>query len=317
VALQPWGTDVPREHERPPVIIVRMNRPSGASGAPTVCARAGCDNLLSQPGGGGAPRRYCSDECRSADRRDRHTRVDADAGEVLTLSLVQTVGDAGPVAELRVLTARLAELADAVDTALVDAEVDAVAARVASVEAVAAEHLAERQAADERHAGMAAEEAAEVAEGLAGVAGRDRDRAIAEATALAARAQEAEARAAEELDRVGRLLEVSTQDARVRIRQALAEAAERVERANARAAQVRVDADALIDAERSARVAAQGHVDAVTGERDRLVTQLGALSAELAALRARIASPASPTHETEGAPRSRAPRRSRVRRTVG
>ena len=298
-------------------MIVKMDRPSGASEAPTVCARAGCDHLLSPRRGGGTPRRYCSDACRSADRRERRTRSDADSGEVLTLSLVQGRGDVEPVAELRALTARLAELADAVDTALADAEIDAVAARVASVEALAAEHLAERHAADERHAGLAAEEAAEVAEDIANAAGRDRDRAVAEATALAARALETEARAAAELDRVGTLLEASTRDAQVRIRQALADAAERVERANAQAAQVRADADARIDAEHSARVAAQGHVDAVTGERDRLVAQLAALSAELADLRKLIATPATPTRETEGALRSRAPRRSRVHRPIG
>lgn len=298
-------------------MIVTMDRPSGASEAPTLCARTGCDNLLSPRRGGGTPRRYCSDACRSADRRERRTRADADSGEVLTLSLVQGRGDVEPVAELRALTARLAELADAVDTALADAEIDAVAARVASVEALAAEHVAERHAADERHAGLAAEEAAEVAEDLANTAGRDRDRAVAEATALAARALETEARAAAELDRVGTLLEASTRDAQVRIRQALADAAERVERANAQAAQVRADADARIDAEHSARVAAQGHVDAVTGERDRLVAQLAALSAELADLRKLIATPAIPTHETEAALRSRATRRSRVHRPIG
>lgn len=66
--------------------------------------------------------------------------------------MIQGRGEEGPLAELQALTARLAEVADAVETALVDAEVDAVAARIASVEAVAAEHLAERHASDERHA---------------------------------------------------------------------------------------------------------------------------------------------------------------------
>ena len=291
-------------------MIVGMDRSSGASGAPNVCARPGCGNLLGKAPRGGTSRRYCSDACRSADRRSHF----GDPAEVLTLSVVHSPGEAGPVAELRALTARLAELADAVDTALVEAEVDAVAARVASVEAVAAEQLAERHAADEHRAGLAAEEAAEVAEDMASAAGQDRDRAIAEAAALAARALETEARVAAELERVGTLLEASTQEAQVRIRQALAEAAESVERANAQAAQVRVDADARIDAERSARVAAQGHVDAVTGERDRLVAQLATLSAELAGLRRLTAAPPIPTRESEGPLRSRAARRSRVHR---
>jgi len=298
---------------RLPVMIERMDRPSGASGGPTVCARRGCENLLSESSGGGRPRRYCSHACRSADRRSRFA---VDPEEAPTLSVVQDPGEAGPVVELRALTARLAELADAVDTALVEAEVDAVAARVASVEAVADEQLAERQAAEEHRAGLAAEEAAEVAEDLASVPERDRDRAISDAAALAARALETEARAAAELARVGTLLEVSTLDAQVRIRQALADAAERVERANAQAAQVRADADARIDAERSARVAAQGHVDAVTGERDRLVAQLATLSAELASLRRLMGTSSISAREIEGTPRSRAPRRSRVHRSA-
>jgi hypothetical protein len=78
--------------------------------------------------------------------------------------VVHEDGGAGLVVELRSLSARLAELAHAVDSALVEAEVDAVSARVASIEATAAGHLAERQAAEERQAGLAAEEAAEVAE---------------------------------------------------------------------------------------------------------------------------------------------------------
>ena len=83
------------------------------------------------------------------------------------------------------------------------------------------------------------------------------------------------------------------------------------------ATRVRADADARIDAEHSARVAAQGHVDAVTGERDRLVAQLAALSAELAALRKLMVTPAIPVRESDGAVRSRAPRRSRVHRPIG
>ena len=294
-------------------MITRMDRPSGVSRAPHVCARRGCENLVGQPPGGGTPRRYCSDACRSADRPERRSRVDVEETEVLPLSVVQGRGEEGPLAELQALTARLSQLADAVETALVDAEVDAVAARVASVEAVAAEHLAERHAADERHAGLAAEEAAEVAEERVSAAERDRDRAVAEAAELAARAQEAGARAAGELERIGSLLETTTLDAQVRIRQALADAAEHVERANAQAAQVRADADARIDAEHSARVAAQGHVDAVAGERDRLVAQLAGLSAELAGLRRLMATPAIPDGEIVETPRSRASRRSHVR----
>jgi hypothetical protein len=273
-------------------MIVKMDRPRGASGAPTVCARQGCENPVLPPPGGGPRRRYCSDGCRSADRRERHSRADADPGGIVPFSVVQEEGEAGPVAELRALSARLAQLADAVDSALVDAEVDAVAARVASLEAVAAEHVAERQAADERQAGLAAEEAAEVAEDLASAASRDRDAA-------------------------------------------LADAAERVKRADAQAAQVRADADARIAAEHSARVAAQSHADALAGERDRLAAQLAAqadrdaaslaalaraveaaeerattLSAELAALRRAAANPDVPTVEIEGTARSRTRRRS-------
>jgi hypothetical protein len=207
---------------------------------------------------------------------------------MVPLSLVQEVGEASPVAELRALSARLAELADAVDTALVDAEVDTVAARVASVEAVTAEHVAERHAADERQAGMAAEEAAELAEELASAAGRERDQAVAEGAALAARALEIEARAAAEVERLRILLEEATVDAQVRIGQVLTGAAERVERANAQAGRVRADADARVDAERTARVAAQSLADVLTGERDRLMAQLAAQAdrdaASLAAL---------------------------------
>jgi hypothetical protein len=86
---------------------------------------------------------------------------------------------------------------------------------------------------------------------------------------------------------------------------------------NARAARIRADADELIDAERGARVAAQGHIGALTGERDGLVAQIAALSAELAALRSVTATRAVPTRETAGAPRSRAPRGPRVHRPVG
>jgi hypothetical protein len=265
-------------------MIVKMDRPRGATGAPTVCMRQGCENPLTQTPGGGPPRRYCSDACRSADRRERQSRADADPAEIVPLSVVQEQGEASAVVELRALSARLAQLADAVDATLVDAEVDAVAARVASVEAVAAEHVAERHAADERQAGLAAEEAAEVAEDLASAAQRERDQAIAEATALAARALEAEERASAEVERLRTLLEAATTDAEVRIGQALADAAERVERANARADQVRADADARIDAERTARVAAQSLADAMAGERDRLMVQADRDAASLAAL---------------------------------
>jgi hypothetical protein len=142
-----------------------MDTPREAAGAPTVCASQGCENLVPQPAHGGPPRRYCSDGCRSTDRRRRSGRAGGGAkAGVVPLSVVHEDGGAGLVTELRALSVRLAELAHAVDAALVEAEVDAVSARVASIEAAAAEHLAERQAAEERQAGRAAEEAAEVAE---------------------------------------------------------------------------------------------------------------------------------------------------------
>jgi hypothetical protein len=146
-------------------MMARMDTPPGAADAPTVCASQGCENLLAQPAHSGPTRRYCSDSCRSADRRRRSGRAGGSAKRGLVpLSVVHEDGGAGLVVELRSLSARLAELAHAVDSALVEAEVDAVSARVASIEATAAEHLAERQAAEERQAGLAAEEAAEVAE---------------------------------------------------------------------------------------------------------------------------------------------------------
>jgi hypothetical protein len=178
-------------------MIIRMDTPRRATGDPTVCARRGCENPVTQPPGGRPPRRYCSDACRSAERR---SRASAGPAEIVCLSVVQEEGEAGPVAELLALSARLAQIADAVDGSLVDAEVDAVSARVASVEAVAAEHLAERHAADERQAGLAAEEAAEVAEDL-------RDEALAEAAALATRVLETEVRAAAEVAHVRTLLD--------------------------------------------------------------------------------------------------------------
>jgi hypothetical protein len=147
-----------------PAMMARMDTPRGAAGTPTVCASQGCENLVPQPTHGGPPRRYCSDGCRSADRRRRSGRAGGAKTAVVPLSVVHEDGGAGLVTELRALSARLAELAHAVDSALVEAEVDAVSARVASIEATAAEHLAERQAAEERQAGLAAEEAAEVAE---------------------------------------------------------------------------------------------------------------------------------------------------------
>ncbi|MEA2671671.1 MAG: hypothetical protein QOG45_1891, partial [Chloroflexota bacterium] len=154
-----------------PAMMARMDTPRGAAGAPTVCASQGCENLLAQPTHGGPPRRYCSESCRSADRRRRSGRAGGRATTgVVPLSVVHEDGGAGLVMELRSLSARLAELAHAVDSALVEAEVDAVSARVASIEATAAEHLAARLAAEERQAGQAAEEAAEVAEEAAEVA---------------------------------------------------------------------------------------------------------------------------------------------------
>jgi hypothetical protein len=173
-----------------------MVPPREPSGAVRVCARLGCENPLTRSPGGGALRRYCSDECRSADRRERRHRADAAAPRIVPLSVVGEEGDASPVAELRALSARLAGLAHAVESALVDAEVDAVGARIASVEAVAAGHLAERRAAEEHRAGLAAEEAAEVAEDRASEAATERDHAVAEASELAARVLEAEARSA-------------------------------------------------------------------------------------------------------------------------
>jgi len=158
-------------------MIIRMDTPRPATGDPTVCARLGCENPVTQQPGGRPPRRYCSDACRSAARR---LRSGAGPAQIVSLSVVPEEAGEGPVAELLALSARLAQIADDVDGSLVDAEVDAVSARVATVEAVAAEHLAERHAADDRQAGLAAEEAAEVAE-------ERRDRALAEAAALATR----------------------------------------------------------------------------------------------------------------------------------
>jgi hypothetical protein len=103
-------------------------------------------------------------------------------------------------------------------------------------------------AAAERHAGLAAEEAAEVAEDLATAARRDRDQALAEAAALAARALEMEARA------------------------------------NAQVAQVRAEADARIEAEHTIRIAAQSLTEALIREHDRLVTQAERDAASLAAV---------------------------------
>jgi chromosome segregation ATPase len=110
--------------------------------------------------------------------------------------VVHEDGGAGLVTELRALSARLAELAHAVDSALVEAEVDAVSARVASIEATAAEHFAERQAAEERQAGLAAEEAAEVAEERAGQLAAQADQDAASIAALTRSLRAAEDRAA-------------------------------------------------------------------------------------------------------------------------
>lgn len=172
-----------------------MDTPPRATDAPTVCASQGCDKALTQPEGGGPGRRYCSESCRSADRRRRPGRGGAKVVGIVPLSVVQEDGGASLVAELRALSARLAELAHAVDSVLVEAEVDAVAARVASVEATAAEHVAERQAAEDRHAGLAAEEAAEVAEDHAAQLAVQADLDAASVAALARALQAAEERA--------------------------------------------------------------------------------------------------------------------------
>jgi hypothetical protein len=71
---------------------------------------------------------------------------------------------------------------------------------------------------------------------------------------------------AAEVERVRTLLEDATADAQYRVGEALAEAAQRV----------RLDADARIAAERTARVAAQSRTDALIDERDHLLTQLAA-----------------------------------------
>jgi hypothetical protein len=174
-----------------------MDTPRGAADAPTVCASQGCENLLAQPTRGGPPRRYCSESCRSADRRRRSGRAGGRARTgVVPLAVVQEDGGAGLVAELRSLSARLAELAHAVDSALVEAEVDAVSARVASIEATAAEHLAARHAAEERQAGQAAEEAAEVAEERAGQLAAQAAQDAASIAALTRSLRAAEDRAA-------------------------------------------------------------------------------------------------------------------------
>ncbi|HEY2706397.1 MAG TPA: hypothetical protein VGL20_22160 [Candidatus Dormibacteraeota bacterium] len=170
-----------------------MDTPQEAAGTP-VCASPGCGRALAPTAEPGPLRRYCSDTCRTADRRRRHGR--AGAGGPVPLAVVQEDGGAGLVAELRALSARLAELAHAVDSALVEAEVDAVSARVASIEAAAAEHVAERQAAEERHAGQAAEEAAEVAEERAGLLAVQADQDAVSIAGLARSLRAAEERAA-------------------------------------------------------------------------------------------------------------------------
>ena len=165
-----------------------MVTPRERSGARTVCARQGCDNPLTRSPSGGPLRRYCSDPCRSADRRERRSRADADASRIVPLSVVGEDDDGSPVAELRALSARLADVAHTIESALVEAEVDAVGARIASVEAVAAGQVAERHAADEQRAALAAEEAAEVAEDRVVAAISERDHALADVAALRARA---------------------------------------------------------------------------------------------------------------------------------
>jgi hypothetical protein len=182
-----------------------MVTPREPSGARRLCARQGCDNPLSRSPSGGPLRRYCSDQCRSADRRERRGRGDADASRIVPLSVVGEDGEGSPVAELRILSGRLAELAHSIESALVEAEVDAVGARIASVEAVAAGQVAVRHAADEQRAALAAEEAAEVAEDRTVAAMFERDQALAEVVALRARALEAEARATAELQRLDAL----------------------------------------------------------------------------------------------------------------
>jgi hypothetical protein len=186
-------------------MIVSMVVPREPSGAARLCARQGCENPFSRSPAGGPLRRYCSDACRTADRRERRSPGDADASRIVPLAVVGEEGDASPISELRALSARLAELAHTVESALVEAEVDAVGARIASVEAVAAGQVATRHAADEHQAAVAAEEAAEVAEERAGTAMLERDRAVAEVAALRARALNAEARATAELERLDAL----------------------------------------------------------------------------------------------------------------
>jgi predicted acylesterase/phospholipase RssA len=79
---------------------------------------------------------------------------------------------------------------------------------------------------------------------------------------------------AHSFQRLRTLLEEAALDAQIRIGQALADAVVREEREKAQVGQVRADTDACIDAERTARIAAQRLADALAGERDRLVAQL-------------------------------------------
>src|SRR5580704_12710933 len=138
-----------------------MEIDASATAAPTVCARQGCGNPLTQPAGGGPLRRYCSDICRSADRR---ARLSGRTPAPLVIAGDAATSDLG--GQLTATAAALAQLAEAVRSALTAADIEAVNARIAQAEASAAVRVseAERALAEERHARLAAEEGATVAE---------------------------------------------------------------------------------------------------------------------------------------------------------
>lgn len=109
-----------------------------ASSSLSPCAREGCTNPVEQPATGGHPRRYCSDACRAADRRARLARERA-ATPVLS---AEETGPSDLGAQLVATATTLAQLALAVRSALVTTGADATQARLAQVEASAAERIA-------------------------------------------------------------------------------------------------------------------------------------------------------------------------------
>src|SRR6195256_2581161 len=117
-----------------------MEIDAGASAAPTVCARQGCGNPLTQPAGGGPLRRYCSDVCRSADRR---ARLSGSTPAPLVLARDPAPPDLG--GQLPATAAVLAQLAEAVRSALTAADIEAVNARIAQAEASAAVRISEAE----------------------------------------------------------------------------------------------------------------------------------------------------------------------------